>query len=56
MKYMVRLRNYEGSVIDGEIYCAENRIKAELMYMIRMDKLGIQMSKEDYITVEEYEF
>lgn len=56
MKYMVRLRNYEGSVIDGEIYCAESKIKAELMYMIRMDKLGIQMSREDYITVEECEF
>lgn len=54
-EYIVRLRDYNGSIIDGEFYTAENEIQAELKYMQRLIKLGIEkeISKYDYITVEQ---
>lgn len=55
MTYVVRLRNYEGSIVDGEIYEAPNELFAKEMYRNRCDRLGVVISKYDYITVESYE-
>ena len=50
--YIVRLKNYEGSIVDGEIYEAPNEKIAKEMYEKRCDKLGIVVGRYDYITVE----
>lgn len=51
-EFIVRLRDWNGSIIDGEFYTAESEAEAKLMYIGRMRKLGIEMCKYDYITVE----
>ena len=50
--YIVRLRNYEGFIVDGEIYEAQNEQIAKEMYTNRCNRLGIVFGKYDYITVE----
>jgi hypothetical protein len=50
--YIVRLRNYEGFIVDGEIYEAPNEQIAKEMYVSRCKRLGIVVGKYDYITVE----
>ena len=50
--YVVRLRNYEGFIVDGEIYEAHNEQIAKEMYASRCKRLGIVVGKYDYITVE----
>lgn len=50
--YIVRLRNYEGFIVDGEIYEAPNEKIAKEMYTSRCNRLGIVAGKYDYITVE----
>ena len=55
-KYLVRLRNYEGSIIDGYIYSANSEADAKLKYLSRCNRLGIEIGKYDYITAEIYLF
>ena len=50
--YIVRLRNYEGFIVDGEIFEAPNEKIAKEMYTSRCNRLGIVAGKYDYITVE----
>ena len=50
--YIVRLRNYEGFIVDGEIYEASNEQIAKEMYTSRCKRLGIVVGKYDYITIE----
>ena len=50
--YIVRLRTYEGFIVDGEIYDASNEQIAKEMYTSRCNRLGIVVGKYDYITVE----
>ena len=52
-EYIVRLRNYRGSIIDGEIYTAPNKCEALKMYKARCYRLGIAICKYDYFTVDE---
>lgn len=54
--YIVRLRNYEGNVVDGEIYKAESENQAKQKYIARCERLGIAIGKFDYITVEDFPF
>lgn len=53
-EFICRLRDYNGAIIDGEIYVCENKTQAELKYMQRLLRLGISedMRKTDYITIE----
>ena len=51
--YVVRLRNYEGAIIDGGVYNASNTEDARKMYIARCLMLGIDIATYDYITVEE---
>jgi hypothetical protein len=53
--YVVRLRNYRGSIIDGEIYTAPNKEEALKMYKARCKRVGIDICKYDYFTVDEIE-
>jgi hypothetical protein len=53
--YVVRLRNYNGFIVDGEIYTANNESEAKMYYLARCKKLGIAIGKYDYITVENIE-
>lgn len=53
--YVVRLRNYRGSVIDGEIYTAPNKEEALKMYKARCKRVGIDICKYDHFTVDEIE-
>ena len=50
--YIVRLRNYEGFIVDGDIYEAHNEQNAKEMYESRCKRSGIVVGKYDYITVE----
>ncbi len=50
--YVVRLRNYAGSIIDGMIYTARSEDEAKMLYLARCIKHDIAISKYDYITVE----
>ena len=51
--YVVRLRNYEGSIVDGEIYYnVETKEQAKQKYLLRCKKHDIKIGKYDYITVE----
>lgn len=50
--YIVRLRDYEGFIVDGEIYEANDEKAAKEMYTRRCERLGILVGKYDYITVE----
>ena len=50
--YIVRLRNYKGFIVDGEIYESPNEQTAKEMYTRRCNRLGIVVGKYDYITVE----
>ena len=52
--YVVRLRNYRGSIIDGEIYEAVNKDEALKMYKARCRRLNIDVCKYDYFTVDEW--
>ena len=52
-KYIVRLRNYKGLVIDGEIYKASSATDAIEMYLERCERLGICKCLFDYYTVDE---
>ena len=52
---MVRLRNYNGAIIDGEFYKASNENIARDMYLERCKRLGIEIAQYDYITIEEFE-
>ncbi len=51
--YVVRLRDWEGNIVDGEIYTETNTENALRMYKARCAMVGIDISKFDYITVEE---
>ncbi len=55
-KYVVRLVNYENAVIDGEVFNAENEIKALTLYISRCQRLGIEKSIYDKYTIEEWLF
>lgn len=51
--YVVRLRNYEGSIVDGELYYnVENKEQAKAKYLERCKKHDIKIGKYDYITVD----
>ena len=50
--YVVRLRTYEGNIVDGEIYTAESKEQAKMKYFERCQKHDIKIGKYDYITVE----
>lgn len=52
-KYVVRLLNYEDSVIDGEVYKADDPFSAFNMYLTRCKKLGIQKCVYDKYSIEE---
>lgn len=52
-EYVVRLRDYEGNIVDGEIYSECSEANAKLKYLARCIKLGIEIGKYDYITVEQ---
>lgn len=51
--FIVRLRNYEGSIIDGEIIHADNEEQAIIKYKKRCERLGIFPCFYDYYTAEE---
>lgn len=53
-EFIFRLRDYNGAIIDGEVYVCENKTQADIKYMQRLLKLGINedMRNTDYITVE----
>lgn len=53
--YVVRLRDYEGNIVDGEVYSANSVADAKLKYLSRCNRLGIEIGKYDYITVEDWE-
>ena len=55
-KYVVRLRNYRGSIIDGEVYTAISKDEALRMYKARCYRLGIAIGNYDYFTVDEWTF
>lgn len=55
-EYVVRLRSYRGSIIDGEVYTAPDKEEALKMYKARCARLGIAICKYDYFTVDEWEF
>ena len=52
--YVVRLRDYEGNIVDGETYSANSVDDAKLKYLSRCNRLGIEIGKYDYITVENW--
>lgn len=52
-EYMVRLLNWNGSIIDGEIFKANNSNEALEMYKARCKRLGIEKCKYDTYSVEE---
>lgn len=52
-KYIVRLHNADGAIVDGEIFSACNEKYALLMYKIRCKNLGIGKYPTDYYTVTE---
>ena len=56
MQYSVRLLDYEGNVVDGEVFEAKSKKEAENMYQQRMKSLGIQKCKYDKIVVSVWEF
>ncbi len=51
-EYMVRLRDYNGNVIDGDIYIARTKKEARERYLSRVQRLGIDVCRYDYITVD----
>lgn len=53
--YVVRLRDWKGNIIDGEIYSASNTENALRMYKARCIMVGIDIAYADHITVEEIE-
>ena len=52
-QYIVRLVNYNGFVVDGEIYEANDSIEALEKYMSRCNRLGIAKCVYDKYTIEE---
>ena len=54
--YVVRLRDYEGNIVDGETYSANSVDDAKLKYLSRCSRLGIEIGKHDYVTVENWCF
>lgn len=54
--FVVRLHNYNGSIIDGEIFEAINADEALKMYKARCYRLGIEKCKYDTYSVEEIEW
>mgnify|MGYP003255228801 CR=1 FL=1 len=55
-KYVVRLVNYENSIIDGEVFEAENEIEALKLYINRCNRLGIQKGDYNKYTIETWIF
>lgn len=53
-QYIVRLHDWNGSIIDGEIYEAPNRDVALIMYKRRCRRLGIHIPHGASFTVTEY--
>lgn len=53
-EYLVRLRNYDGFILDGEVFTAASEAVALELYKIRCRRLGIQKCEYDYYTVEEW--
>jgi len=54
-EYVVRLRNYEGKIVDGKIYAASTGSAAKESYLLRCKQVGIIIGKYDHITVEPLE-
>lgn len=54
MKYAVRLKDWNGNIIDGEVFDCENEMRALSLYIERCKRLGIKKSKYDDYTVEEW--
>ena len=54
MKYMVRMHDYDGSIIDGEIYSCATKEAAIVRYKARCKALGIAVRDVYYYTVNEY--
>jgi hypothetical protein len=52
--YIVRLHDWNGSIIDGEIYEAPNRDVALIMYKRRCKRLGIKIAHSYSFSVKEY--
>ena len=52
--YIVRLHDWNGSIIDGEIYAAPNRDVALIEYKRRCKRLGIHVANGYYFSVSEY--
>lgn len=55
-KYVVRLVNYENTIIHGEVFEAENEVEALALYIAKCNRLGIQKCKYDKYTIEEWLF
>lgn len=53
-QYIVRLHDWNGSIIDGEIYTAPNRDVALIMYKRRCKRLGIHIPNGASFSVNEY--
>lgn len=52
-EYIVRLHNWNGSIIDGEIFKANNSDEALKMYKARCRRLGIEKCESDTYSVNE---
>lgn len=55
-KYLVRLLNYKGSIIDGYVFVAQNSEQAVEMYKARCNRLGIEKCVYDTYSVEKWPF
>lgn len=53
-QYIVRLHDWNGSIIDGEIYEVPNRDVALIMYKRRCKRLGIKIAHSYSFSVKEY--
>ena len=55
-KYVVRLLNYRGSIIDGEVFTAKNEQEALQKYKNRCFNLGIKKCAYDTYFIEKWEY
>lgn len=55
-KYVVRLRNSDGFILDGEVFNAESPFHAFNLYLARCERLGICKCKYDTYSIEEWIF
>ena len=54
--FAVRLHNYNGAVVDGEVFEAINANEALKMYKARCYRLGVEKCEYDTYSVEEIEW